>query len=110
MSKSPYAYTVVKPSEMPVSRFGRTSGKWDWLRQVILNELRPDGDPLRVIVPNRKEANLLQAAAQNCSSTREGKPRRSRLPSPFKVLTATKQVSDDKEQVYVYVRVIDPTT
>jgi hypothetical protein len=105
MSKGPYAYTLVKSNEMPFSPIGRSTGKWDWLRQKVLHELKPDGDVLKVTVPTHQEAKKLQASAQNCSSGRKRKRRTSILPPPLRVRTAVQRIPDS-DQCHVYVAVI----
>ena len=95
-------YTHRRVSRMPArpQRFGRS--KWDWLRDIILNEMRP-GDIEVFDVPTKKEGKQLQSAAQNASSIARKGPRGRHLPSPQLIQTALEAQKDGTYKVYVRV-------
>lgn len=101
----PYPFQDV--SEMPERRGSGTPGRWDWLRDMIIDELRESGKARRFKVPNKKEARLLQSSAQNTSSTVKT-PFGKQLPRPYKVRTATEPVNGKEGAFYVWVQVYKP--
>lgn len=68
-------------------------GRWAALRETILHEIKPDGEPFWFIVPNKRTAQLAQAAAQNASGSKRGSRQ---LPFPLKVRTAVEPLRHDR--------------
>jgi hypothetical protein len=100
-------YSHVTVDAMPPRRGGINTGRWNSFRDVILNDIEPDGKPERFTVPNRKEAEAMRSAAQNTASVK-AKSRGKHLPWPLKVQTATEPIDGKAGRWYVYVGVYTP--
>ena len=107
---SPYPYQLVKPDQIPERRTRSGVGKWAWFRKIILCDLETNGEALRITVPNKREAELAQAAAQNCSSAKTKTTKGHKRPFPDKIKTAKEPVDPRAPggAYYVYVQVYTP--
>ena len=109
--ESPYQVEVVEVEDMPRRAFGQMKGRWEWLR-ALLFAMQPDGKPFKILMPNKREANLASSSAQNIVCT-PGKEKRNKkcgrlLPKTLMVATAMEPVVKAKKdgEYYLYVRVV----
>lgn len=110
MNIKPYSYQLVSADEIPERRPRSGFGKWAWLRDVILNDLKPNGKAVKITLPNKRQAELCQTAAQNCSSAKAKTTAGRKLKPPHNVRTAKEPVDPKAPQgeYYVYVQVYTP--